>query len=128
MADFIKACFDIAFENPFGTVSMTQQDMGLSHRIRTATFPPKAIGVAVGLRFRDGIEAEQVESLHGSIGHGGNPETAPLAVALGNGHPAERLRLVTVPAQGAKSGRLGLRCVPEDGCDLRMMAIAGHSV
>ena len=114
MADIIKACFDITFENPFGTGSMTQQDMGLSHRISTATFPPKTIGVAVGLRFRDGVEAEQVQSLHGSIGHGGNPETSLFAVALGNVHPAERLRLVTVPAQGAESGRLGLRCVPED--------------
>jgi hypothetical protein len=41
MADFIKASFDITLENPLRTVSMTQQDMGLSHRISTATFPPK---------------------------------------------------------------------------------------
>src|SRR5262249_29205105 len=27
---------------------------------------------------------------------------------------AERLRSITVPAQGGESGRLGLRCVPED--------------
>ena len=114
MADFIKASFDITFENPFGIVPMTQQVMGLSHRISTAAFPPKAVGVAVGSRFRDGIEAEQVEGLHGSIGHGGNPEAASLAVALGNVHPAERLRSVTVPTQGAESGRLGFRCVPED--------------
>src|SRR5262245_8387649 len=93
---------------------MTQQVMGLSHCISTAAFPPKAIGVAVGLRFRDGIEAEQVEGLHGSIGPGGNPQAAPLAVALGDGHPAERLRLGTVPTPAAESGRLGLRCVPED--------------
>ena len=43
-----------------------------------------------------------------------NPETASFAVALGNVHPAERLRLITVPTQGGESGRLGLRCVPED--------------
>src|SRR6516165_6445079 len=114
MADFIKASSDITFENPFGTVPMTQQGLGLSHGISTAAFPPKAIGVAIGLRFRDGIEAEQVESLHGSIGHGGNPEASPFAVALGDVHPAERLRSITVPTQGAESGRLGLRCVPED--------------
>jgi hypothetical protein len=29
--------------------------------------------MAVGQSFRDGIEAEQVEGLHGSIGHRGNP-------------------------------------------------------
>src|SRR4029077_10044454 len=44
----------------------------------------------------------------------GNPETALLAVAFGNVHPAERLRLITVPTQGVESGRLGFRCVPED--------------
>ena len=48
MADFIKACFDIAFENPFGIVPMTQQVMSLSHRISTAAFPPKAIGMTIG--------------------------------------------------------------------------------
>jgi hypothetical protein len=33
-----------------------------------------------------------------------NPETTPFAVALGDVHPAERLRLITVPAQGAEGG------------------------
>ncbi len=93
---------------------MAQQGMDLMEGIGTAAFPPKAIRMAVGLRFSDGIETEQVECLHGSIGHRGNPETAPLAVALGNVHPAERLRSVTVPTQGAESGPLGFRCVPED--------------
>src|SRR5271154_4135305 len=88
--------------------------MSLCQRISTAAFPPKAIGMAVGLRFRDGVETQQVECLHGPIGHRGNPETTPLAVALGNVHPAERLRLITVPTQGAESGRLGFRCVPEN--------------
>src|SRR5262245_26439749 len=37
-----------------------------------------------------------------------------LAVALGNVHPAERLRPIAVPAQGAEGRRLGLRRVPED--------------
>ena len=55
---------------------MTQHDMSLCHRIGTAAFPPKAIGVAVGVRFRDGIEAEQVECLHGPVGHGGNTHSA----------------------------------------------------
>jgi hypothetical protein len=114
MADFIKARFDVPFENPFGTVAVAQQVMGLGHRIRTAAFPPKAIGVAVGLRLRDGIETKQVESLHGSIGHGGNPKATSFAVALGDVHPAERSRSITVPPQGAESGQLGLRCVPED--------------
>jgi hypothetical protein len=114
MADLIKASLDIALENPSGAVPMAQHDMGLCHRIRTAALPPEAIGMAVGVGFRDGIEPEQVECLHGPVGHRGDPEAAPLAVALGDVHPAERSRSITVPTQGAEGGRLGLRCVPED--------------
>src|SRR5262249_25832247 len=88
--------------------------MNLIERIGTTAFQSKAIRMAVSLRFCDGIETEQVECLLCSIRHGGNPETAPFTIALGNVHPAERLRLVAVPAQGVESGRLGLRCVPED--------------
>ena len=61
------------------TVPMAQQEMSLSQRIGTAAFPSKAIGMAVGMRFRDGIESEQVECLHGSIGHCGDAHsTLPL--------------------------------------------------
>src|ERR1700730_13134632 len=73
MAESIKAGFDVAFENPLWTVPMAQQDMSSCRGISTAALPPKAIGMAVGLRFRDGIETQQVECLHGSIGHRGNP-------------------------------------------------------
>ena len=41
--------------------------------IRTAPLQPKAIGVAVGQGFRDGIETQQVQCLHGSIRQGGYP-------------------------------------------------------
>ena len=58
MADLIKASFDVTLENPLWTVLMAQQEMSLCHRIRTAALSPKAIGVAVGLGFRDGIETE----------------------------------------------------------------------
>src|SRR5262249_20010073 len=88
--------------------------MGLCERIGTTAFQPKAIGMAVSSRFHDGIEAEQVECLHGSIGHGGNPEAAAFPVALGDVDPAERLRSIAVPAQAGESGRLGIRYVPED--------------
>src|SRR5258705_4421641 len=114
MADSIKASFDVPFENPLWTVPMAQQGMDLVQGIGTAAFQSKAIGMAVGLRLRDGIETQQVECLHGPVGHRGNPEAAPFAVALGDVHPAERLRSVTVPTQSAESGRLGSRCVPED--------------
>ena len=114
MADAIKASFDVPFENPFRIMPMAQQEMSLCQGISTAAFPPKAIGMAVGLRFRNRIESQQVECLHGPVGHRGNPETALFAVTLGNVHPAERLRLITVPSQSGESSRLGFRCVPED--------------
>src|SRR5437764_13117369 len=104
MADLIKASFDIPFENPLRTVPITQQNMGLCEGIGTAALQAKAIRMAVGLGFRDGIEAQQVEGLHGSIGHGRNSQTAAFAVAFGNVHPAERLRSITVPTQGAERG------------------------
>src|SRR6266446_10584604 len=114
MANHIKASFDIPFENPLRAEPTTQQSMSLFEGIGTAALQAKAIGMAVGLGFRDGIEAQQVECLHGPIGHRRNSQTAAFAVAFGNVHPAERLRLITVPTQGAESGRLGFRCVPED--------------
>src|SRR5262249_32604186 len=113
MADAIKAGFDVSFKDPIGTVGTLKDLVTLVQGIRTAPLQPKAIGVAVGLGFRDGIEAEQVEGLHGSVGHRGNAERSPFAVALGNVHPAERLRPIAVPAQGAEGSRLGLRRVPD---------------
>src|SRR4029079_6640674 len=82
VADLIKAGFDVPLENPLRTVAMAPQAMGLCQGVRTAAFSPKAIGMAVGQGFRDGIETEQVESLHGSISHGGNSQTASLAIAF----------------------------------------------
>ena len=46
--------------------------------IGTAAFRPKAVGMAVGEGFRDGIEAEQVQGLHGPIGHRGDAQGASL--------------------------------------------------
>jgi hypothetical protein len=60
MADSIKAGFDVPFENPLWTVPMAAQVMSLSQGVGTAAFPSKAIGVAVGLSFRDGVESQQV--------------------------------------------------------------------
>src|SRR5262245_17128880 len=114
MADSIKASFDVPFENPSGTLPIAQDRVRLFESIGTAAFQSKAIGMAVGLRFRNRIETEQVQCLHGSIRHGGNPETSQPSVAFRYVNPAERLRSVTVPTQGAESGRLGLRCVPEN--------------
>jgi len=78
VTDTIVAGFDVAFENPVGTARVatvvTSEDfVTLVHGIRTAALQPKAIGMTVGQRFRDGIETKQVESLHGAIGYCGYP-------------------------------------------------------
>ena len=73
MADSIKASLDVPFQNPLWTVPVAQDNVRLFQSIGAAAFQSKAIGMAVGLRFRDGIKTEQVQCLHGSIRHGGNP-------------------------------------------------------
>jgi hypothetical protein len=94
-------------------VASAQNDVTLLKGVGTATFESKAVGVAIGQCFRDRIQTEQVQCLHGPIPHRGDPEWTALAVAFGNVHPAERLRLITVPSQRAESLRFRLRCVPD---------------
>jgi hypothetical protein len=60
MADAIKASFDVPFQNPFWTAPIAQDNMRLFQGIGTTAFQPKAIGMAIGSRFRDGIETKQV--------------------------------------------------------------------
>ena len=113
MADPIKAGFDIPLQDPARTGWTPEDLVAFVQGIGAAALRPKAVGMAVGEGLRDGIEAEQVEGLHGPIGHGGDPEATSLSVALGDVHPAERSRPIAVPAQGAEGRRLGLRRVPE---------------
>src|SRR6266545_5980828 len=105
MTDAIKARFDISFQNPARTVRTAQDVMTLFQGIRTTPLQPKAIGMAIGQAFRNRIEGQQVQSLHRSVRYGGDAQSAPFAVALGNGHAAEWLRLVAVPAQRAEGVR-----------------------
>jgi site-specific DNA recombinase len=73
MADSIKACFDIPLQDPTRTGWTPEDLVAFIQGIGAAAFQPKAVGMAVGQGLRDGIEAEQVQGLHGSIGQGGNP-------------------------------------------------------
>jgi hypothetical protein len=58
----------------------TSEDLvTLIQGVRAAAFRPKAIGMAVGQGFRNGIESKQVESLHGAISHNRQiPSALPL--------------------------------------------------
>jgi len=73
MTDPIKAGADIAFEDPQGAVVVPQDLVTLIQGIGTAALTAKAVGIGIGSRFHDRIEAKQVERLHRSIGHGRNP-------------------------------------------------------
>jgi hypothetical protein len=88
MTKAIKARTDVAFENPVGSATAAavwpaKDFVTFIHGIRTTAFQPKALGVAVGQGFREGIETKQVQSLHGPIGHRRYPQGTLLAVALG---------------------------------------------
>jgi hypothetical protein len=99
MADPVEAGFDIPLQDPSWSVPIAEQEMNLLDGIGTAAFQPKAIGMAIGQSFRDGIESEQVERLHGPVSHRGNAERTLLTVAFGNVHAPQGLRPVAVPAQ-----------------------------
>src|SRR5262249_44245488 len=110
---------DVAFQNPVGTTGLstvwpTKDLVTLVQGIRTAPLQSKAVGMAIGQAFRDGIETGLVQRLHRSIGHRGKPERPLFAVALGNVYSAERFRPIAVPTQSTESSRLGLWRVPED--------------
>src|SRR5262249_25631898 len=115
----VVARLDVPFQDPPGPTGDAQKLMAALQRVRTAASFPEAEGVLVRQGFLDRVQTKQVKSLHGPVGHGENAQRPPLAVALGNVHPAGRLRLVAVPPQGAESSRLGLRGVPDDAIDTR---------
>ena len=73
MTDPIKASADIALEDPGGAVVLPQDLVTLIQGVGTAPLTAEAVGVGIGQRFLDRIEAEQVPRLHGSIAQGGNP-------------------------------------------------------
>ncbi len=75
----IEARRDVAFQDPFRAVRFAEQEMTLLDGIRTAAFPAEAVGMAVGLRFRDRVEAQKVQGLLGPIDQGGHiPSALPL--------------------------------------------------
>src|SRR5262249_12716724 len=99
MTDAVEAGGNIPFQDPSWSMWVAKEEMTLLDGIRTAACLAKAIGMAVGQGFGDGIEAKQVQSLHGPIGHRRNAERTLLTVALGNVEAPQRLRPITAPTQ-----------------------------
>src|SRR2546421_9410247 len=115
MADPIKASFDIAFENPFGTVVFAQDLMTVIQGIGTAPPTAKTVGVGIGSGFLNRIETEQVQRLHGPIGQGRNSQGTKFGgvAAFRNVHAPQRLWLIAVAAEFAESGCFQRRSVPD---------------
>src|SRR5947209_6468469 len=87
----VVARLDVPFQNPSRPVRTQEHFVTMLQGVRTAAFQTESVGAAIRQGFFDGVQAEQVKSLHGPVGHRGNAQRTFLAVALGNVHPAERL-------------------------------------
>ena len=83
---------------------MAQHRMGLCQGVRTAALPPKAVGMAVGQGFRDGIQTEQVQCLRGAIGHRGYPHGAlPLHPNHLRDSSPSPIRIIRFEGSGSRS-------------------------
>jgi hypothetical protein len=115
VADPIEAAFDIALQDPGGAVVVAQDLVTLIQGIGTTAFLAKAVGVGIGQRFLDRVQAEEVQSLHGPVGQGGDAQRTQLGwvAAFRNVDAPQRLWLIAVATQSAESFRLQLRSVPD---------------
>ena len=86
MADFVKAGFNVAFQYPFCASAFGQYDTTLFHGICTASFLAESIRVGVRLGFRNGVQCQQVQRLHGSISHCGDTERSHFPIRFRDIH------------------------------------------
>ena len=65
----IEARFDIAFEDPLSTVLSGKDRKTLLNGICWGSFLAESIGIGVTDHFCNGVQSQQVQSLHGSVLH-----------------------------------------------------------
>jgi len=68
MANIVEAAFDVAFEHP-ARVFVAERSETLFNRVCTTSPQPEAVGILIRSGFRDRIERQQLQGLHGSIPH-----------------------------------------------------------
>jgi hypothetical protein len=111
---------------------MGQDREALPNGIRRGSLGAESIGVRIALRFRNGIESQQVQSLHGSILHRGNRKGAKASrtAVLRNVDAPKRLGSVTPVPQGCDGACFLLWRVPDDSVDTRcpFAIVARHSL
>src|SRR5437016_7724913 len=64
MANVVEAAFDVAFEHP-AWVFVAERSETLFNRVRTTSPLPEAVGILIRSGFRDRIERQQIQGLHG---------------------------------------------------------------
>ena len=111
---------------------MRQHREALPNGIRRGSLGAKSIGVRIALRFRNRIETQQVQSLHGSIMHRGNRQgtQATRATVFRNVDAPKRLGAVAPLPQVCHGACFLLRRVPDDSIDTRrpFTLVARHSL
>ena len=100
MADPVKAGFDVRFEDPLRAgCDCAECVEALRDRIRCRSLLAESVGVRVAVGFRDGVERQQVECLHRSVLHRGDPEGTYLPVALRDVDAPQRVGLIATLLQ-----------------------------
>ena len=93
MADVVKAALDVAFEHPAG-ILMTERFETLFNSICAPSSPPEAEGNSIRKGFRNRIECQQIQRLHGSIPHRRNPQGSKFSIGLRNVNSPQRHGMV----------------------------------
>ena len=60
---------------------------------------PKAVGIGVSRRFRDGFQRQQIQRLHGAVFHRGNSQRPLFSVGLRDINPPQGLRSISSTLQ-----------------------------
>ena len=92
MRDFVKAGFDIAFDDPGKTAQSRVAALG--YGVVRTPIGPKPIGVCMELDLENGLHGHPYRLLDDLVPQAGDSKLAHFAVSLGNLHPPERQRLI----------------------------------
>ena len=76
VVDMVKTAFDVRLQHPWGRGLLGEAAEQLAHGIGRRAISPKAVAVRVALRLHDGLQTQQVESLHRPVLHRWNAQRA----------------------------------------------------
>src|SRR5882724_1965278 len=114
MSKIVETAFDVAFQNPRCGSLPCQKIKHTSDRILRAPIPAETVGMGIGLCFRHWLQTLQMQGLLSTVYHDGDSQWTLLrrAAALGDVHPAQRLRSKTTTVQPLDGVPLGFRGGP----------------